>query len=127
MPVIYSTCSRDNTFPKWQKHPRLSAYEDCVVIKGGAGVQNKRTLETPYGAATIVSADDLKFLQGNDHFKRFVEDGYMVVDEKANSRPSEDEIENKVDEELTEKDKGAQDSEETYKELNKKPPVKEKK
>ncbi|XAO54127.1 hypothetical protein [Yersinia phage vB_YenM_P744] len=122
MPAIYSTCSADNFFPDWTKHPRVGSYDKGVLINGGAGVQDKRTLITPRGAVTLVTVDELKFLQSNAHFKTFVENGFMFVDEKATRLPNESDIEDTVEEELTEKDNGAQDTEKTYKALNKKAP-----
>lgn len=124
MPVIYSTCAADNCFPKYDNHPRIASYKESVTIKGGAGVQNKLTLLTPMGAATVVSDAELKWLKSNQAFMRFVEEGYMVIDEKA-SRAHDSDIEKVVKDEMTERDNSAQDTDRTYAKLGKKAPKKE--
>lgn len=126
MPVVYSTCSGDNQFNVYDKHERVAGVLKSVIIKGGAGVQNKRTLITPKGAATVISDEELAILNQDPHFKAFVENGFMTVDEKAKNAPADHKVESVVDEELTEKDAGAQDTKATYKALNKKGPVEDK-
>lgn len=126
MPVIYSTCSSDNQFNVYDKHERVAGVLKSIVIKGGAGVQNKRTLLTPMGAATIVTDEEMAILNEDPHFKAFVENGFMTVDEKAKNPPGDHKVEQVVKDELTEKDAGAQDTKATYKALNKKPPKDEK-
>lgn len=126
MPVIYSTCSSDNQFNVYDKHERVAGVLKSIIIKGGAGVQNKRTLLTPMGAATIVTDEEMAILNEDPHFKAFVENGFMTVDEKAKNPPGDHKVEQVVKDELTEKDAGAQDTKATYKALNKKPPKDEK-
>lgn len=123
MPVVYSTCSNDNQFCTFKNSGRISAVQDSVIIKGGAGVQHPKTLETPKGAATVVTDEQLEMLNADPHFQKFIEEGYMSVDEKANYEPSPRQIEKEVDKNLTELDASAQDTSKTYKNMNKKAPV----
>lgn len=53
-----------------------------VIIKGGAGVADKR-YETAPGVMTEVSDEDLEFLKANVVFKRHVERGFIQVHDKA--------------------------------------------
>lgn len=123
MPAIYSTLANDTTYQLFdKKDPRNPVLKGAVTIKGGAGVQHKKTLETPRGFATVVSVDDLKLLKENHVFKIHLDNGYIAIDEKENSKPSEDEIDEKVDDEMTEKDNSAQDTKEDYIKKGKKPP-----
>ena len=108
MPVIYSTLSSGvdvNIFDPKAKAPNPA--KQTITINGGAGVQNKRNFETPRGVATVVSADQLKALQSHPWFKTQVDAGYLAIDEKETSKPSEEEIEEKVDDEMAERDAGA--------------------
>lgn len=126
MPVIYSTLSSDTKYQLYDnKNIRQAIVKASVVVKGGAGVQ-KKNLETPMGVATVVSADELKLLQQNHVFKKHLENGFVHIDEKATKRPTDEEIEEVVEEELTEKDAGAQDTAKDYEKKGKKPPKVEK-
>lgn len=126
MPVIFSTLSSSNTYQLFDtKNPRQPVLKESVTIEGGTGVQRKN-LETPFGVATVITADQLKMLQQNHVFKIHVAEGYIHVDEKENKKPSQEEVEETVEEEMTEKDKGAQDTAEDYKASGKKPPKEEK-
>lgn len=123
MPVIYSTLSADvsvNFFPKDTRGP--AAAVRSVTIKGGAGVQNKRNFETPRGVATVIDAETLKQLQTHSWFKTQVKEGFLFIDDKEDSRPSEEDIDEVVEEEMTERDKGAQDTKEDYAKRGNKPP-----
>lgn len=53
-----------------------------VLINGGAGVADKRTLLTPRGAVTEVSEDQLKYLMQNSEFKAHVDRGFITMDDK---------------------------------------------
>ena len=62
MPYIISRASQSTEYTSWTKgrngeNKRLKS----VLIKGGANVVDKKTLETPAGVITEVSAEDLKF------------------------------------------------------------------
>lgn len=50
-----------------------------ITIKGGADVINKRTLETPSGAVTELSAEDFDRLKLHPLFKQHLEDGFVAV------------------------------------------------
>lgn len=115
MPVIYSTASSPTVFNFFKKDARgPQESQASIEIKGGAGVQHKKNFETPYGVATVVTAEELKQLQTHHVFKRMTDEGFLHVDEKLNKKPSEEDIQEVVDEELTERDKGAQDTAEDY-------------
>lgn len=122
MPVIYSSLASGVDFQTYDKHPRVGTVQRTITVEGGAGVQNKRTMITPRGAATVVSAEELKILLADPHFKKFVENGFMHVDEKATRKPGEEEIEEVVDEELDENDMSAQHTAKDYEKMGKKAP-----
>ena len=121
MPVVYSSCTADNFFPVWKGHARKDTYEKGVLIKGGANAQDKRTMITPRGAATVVTAEELELLRADPAFKGFVDRGFMSVDEKG--KITHDADEKGAD---LEKDKSAQDTPEDYAKMGKKAPKEEK-
>ncbi|HAW1738190.1 TPA: hypothetical protein JLN31_000893 [Escherichia coli] len=121
MPVVYSSCTADNFFPVWKGHARKDTYEKGVLIKGGANAQNKRTMITPRGAATVVTAEELELLRADPAFQGFVDRGFMSVDEKGKSTHDADEKGADL-----EKDKSAQDTPEDYAKMGKKAPKEEK-
>jgi hypothetical protein len=117
MPVIYSSCTSDNFFPVWKSHPRKSTYDKGVLIKGGANSQHKRTMLTPRGVATQVTSEELEQLKADPAFMGFVERGFMSIDEKGKNTHDADEKGADMP-----KDKSAQDTAKTYKDMGKKPP-----
>lgn len=79
---ITSTCSADMTFPMYvQNGPKsMSATSRRdVVIRGRANVTDKYSLQTPTGAVTEVTNEELEFLQNNIGFKKMVERGFLKV------------------------------------------------
>lgn len=121
MPVIYSSCTADNFFPVWKGHARKDTYDKGVLINGGANVQDKKTMITPRGAATVVTTEELEALKADPAFMGFVDRGFMSIDEKGKHTYDADEKGAELD-----KDKSAQDTAEDYKEMGKKPPKEEK-
>lgn len=121
MPYIYSSLTNDNTFCVYDDHPRINTPKAHVTIKGKANVQDKNTFQTPRGVATQVSDDELALLKTVGEFNRMVKEGYLVIDEKAAHGYDADEKGADM-----EKDKSAQDNEQTYKDMNKKAPKEEK-
>ena len=117
MPVVYSSCTSDNYFPVWKGHARKDTYEKGVLINGGANRQHKKTMETPRGIATLVTTEELELLKKDPAFQGFVKRGFMSFDEKAKNTY---EAEDKGAE--MEKDKSAQDTAQTYKDMKRKPP-----
>lgn len=86
---VYSTLTSDHVFvvrgtPPAQGQP--APILKRVLINGGTGVANKRTLITPYGVHTEVSDDDLAVLEQDPSFQRFKQRGFIRV-EKRESRP----------------------------------------
>ena len=121
MPVVYSSGTADNFFPVWKNHPRKATYDKGVLIKGGANSQDKKTMITPRGAATVVSAEELELLKADPAFQGFVERGFMSVDEKGKHTYDADEKGADMP-----KDKSAQDTDADYKAMGKKAPIEEK-
>lgn len=121
MPVIYSSCTADNFFPVWKGHARKDSYDKGVLIKGGANAQDKRTMLTPRGAATVVSTEELEALKADSAFMGFVDRGFMSIDEKGKHTYDADEKGAELD-----KDKSAQDTAEDYATMGKKAPKEEK-
>lgn len=121
MPVVYSSCTADNFFPVWKNHPRKSTYDKGVLIKGGANSQDKKTMITPRGVATVLKAEELELLKADPVFQGFVERGFMSIDEKAKHGYDADEKGAELD-----KDKSAQDTAEDYAKMGKKAPKEEK-
>jgi len=117
MPAVYSSCTSDNFFPVWKGHARKDSYDKGVLIKGGANAQAKRTMLTPRGVATLVTTEELELLKADPAFQGFVKRGFMSVDEKAKNTHDADERGAEM-----EKDKSAQDTAKTYKDMRKKPP-----
>lgn len=117
MPVVYSSCTSDNFFPLWKNHPRKATYDKGVLIKGGANSQDKKTMITPRGAATVVTAEELEMLKADQAFQGFVDRGFMSIDEKGKHTYDADEKGTDMP-----KDKSAQDTAKTYKDMGKKPP-----
>lgn len=121
MPYIYSSLSNDNVFHTYDKHPRVATPKASIVIKGKANVQDKTTFQTPRGAATQVSADELELLKSIPQFARKLKAGFFVIDEKAtHAYGAEEEGKNMP------KDKSAQDTKKTYEDKGKKAPKEEK-
>lgn len=90
MPVVYSTATSDiNYCDYW---PGLateasSRLKRKVLIKGGANLAPVAgRLVTPLGMATIVSDDELAFLEVNSAFQRHIERGFMRVEKGNKSR-----------------------------------------
>lgn len=52
-----------------------------ILIKGGAGVADRRTLITPLGVVTEIDAEDLESLMQNDVFKLHMNNGFIVVED----------------------------------------------
>lgn len=79
---VYSTLAASVAYTLWNKTSAndLPHADRSITIVGGAGVADKR-LETPYGVATKVSADDLALLMDNHQFNHHVNAGHIKVSE----------------------------------------------
>ena len=96
MPVIYSKLSCDQKYSQYnpagkgRDAPVPQAKEvgkglKFVLVKGGSGIADRKTMITPNGVATVVTGEQLEYLKGCNAFTRHVERGYLKVDEKASS------------------------------------------
>lgn len=80
MPRVYSTITNSTAYVQYDKGVNDMPREvKRVVIQGGAGVAQKRTLYTPLGVATEVSKEELDFLEGDANFQRHVKAGFLKV------------------------------------------------
>jgi hypothetical protein len=79
---IFSTLPASQAYTSHKPSGDIMIPERSVVIKGGAGVADKR-YETAPGVMTEVSAEEYEFLQQNPVFKRHVERKFIFVSDKA--------------------------------------------
>lgn len=85
MPYIYSTLTCGNSFAIYavKNDPKaLSRIVKRIEIHGGHGMKNPKALDTPMGVVTQVSDEDLALLQTLTSFRKQVDAGYLVVDNK---------------------------------------------
>ena len=83
MPFIVSKLSSGVDYAFYAKGPNGKPVPQGVIsINGGAGVANKKTLVTPLGVVTPVTADELKKLRTNPAFKEHEAGGHLKVLEK---------------------------------------------
>jgi len=78
---VYSTLTAPNLYVEYAKNPdkSLNRITRKVLIQGGANVANRKTLVTPNGVVTKVSAEDYAWLQDNKMFKFHEKAGYLRV------------------------------------------------
>lgn len=87
MAYIVSYESASVEFPKWIRTKSGVDAQGSVVIKGGAWVINKKTLETPKGIITEVSKEDLDFLKTQSLFNEKVKNGsYEIVESEKKAQ-----------------------------------------
>lgn len=101
---IYSTLSNDQRYTLWQEKAADGAPNialGSVLVHGRANVINEKTLDTPKGVMTRVTADQLSLLHHSGSFLRHKKAGYLTI-EKAKVEPD------KVAKDMTPKDKSAQ-------------------
>lgn len=110
---IFSTLAADVSYTGYSetKGDALPKVQMSVVVKGGAGVANRRTIETPRGVVTIVTDEEAKFLAGNPVFVKHMKNGFVQIsesnadgDEAAADMTGRDASAPLVDEDLTEQD-----------------------
>lgn len=126
MPVIYSTASNDNQFPiyenlvdKKQTRGNTSAatIRKMIMIRGKANVKNQKTFITPKGVATTVTKEALEALKKDAGFMNMVENGFMVIDEKADKKPDQKTADKMAKNNMEPKDKSAQMTKKDFAEL----------
>lgn len=112
---IVSHESASVEFPKWVRTKTGVDAQGSIVINGGAGVINKKTLETPKGVITEITAEDLKFLKTQTLFNEKVEAGsYEIVESEKKAKESS---------KRGKKDKGAQLTAKDFEESGQTPPM----
>lgn len=89
--------SSDNIFPIYEKTADGVKIVKNILIKGGAGVADKRTLLTLPSIATEISDSDFQALKEMPAFKMQVDSGFITYSQSKVS-------ENKAVKDMTEKD-----------------------
>lgn len=124
MAYIVSKASQDIEYCDWQKSRNgLNVKKFSIIIKGGANVLDRKTMETSKGTVTEVNAKELKFLEGNSAFLRHQERGWMKICK------TKSEAEKKADEVMKDengdavKDGTAQLTAEDFEKKGQKPPI----
>lgn len=124
MAYIVSKASQDIEYCDWVKGRNgLFTKKLSVIIKGGANVMNKKTMETPNGVVTEVTAEQLKFLEGNSAFKRHMERGFMAICKTENDAKKKADKADKDENGDKKKDGSAQLTKEDFEKRGQKPPV----
>lgn len=117
MAYIVSYESASVEFPKWIRTKNGLDVKGSVVIKGGANVIDKKTMQTPKGIMTEVSKEDLEFLKTQSLFNEKVEQGsYEIVE-------SEKKAEEKIKKNKRQKDGGAQLVAQDFIDADQQPPL----
>lgn len=82
---IFSTLAADVSYTGYSdaKGDALPKVQMSVVVKGGAGVANRRTIETPRGVVTSVTEEEAKFLSSHPVFAKHLKNGYVSISEKS--------------------------------------------
>ena len=115
MVYIVSHESASVEFPRWVRTKTGVDAQGSVIINGGAGVINKKTLETPKGVITEVSDEELKFLETQVLFQEKVKSGsYEIVESEKKAKESS---------KKGKKDKGAQLTAKDFQDAGQTPPM----
>ena len=92
MPYILSKLSNSQCYTQYVKGVNdINNVCEKVVIKGGADVINKKTLETPNGVVTEITKEQLEILKQNKDFNRHVENGFISIIENKISEDKKEE------------------------------------
>ncbi len=116
MAYIISHEAQSVEFPRWVKTQNGVTANSSVIIKGGADVINKTTMETPKGIITEVKKEELDFLKTQWLFNEKVKNGSYEIAE------SETKAKNLSKQRKGEKDKGAQLTAKDFEEAGLTPP-----
>lgn len=124
MKVIVSKLSNDQKYTVYKALPSGGfAIAGKVLIKGGANVANKVTLQAPAGGVYNQVADkDYELLQQCPQFKKHVEAGFIFVS-KAEEEIAATKEAKQEEKQLQEKDESAQLTPATFKKRGKKSPT----
>lgn len=80
---VYSSLSNDQAYTVYDRAANGAALAQHVIhINGKANVADRRTLITPRGAVTVVTAEQAALLGKCDMFKRHVERGFITVSDR---------------------------------------------
>lgn len=121
---IVSKASQDIEYVGWEKAKNgLNKKAKVIVIKGGANVLNKKTMETVSGVITEVSAEDVKFLETLSTFRRHRDAGWMTVVKSKGEADKKAAQKEKDDEGRAKKDGSAQLTPEDFEKNGQKPPI----
>lgn len=124
MAYIVSKASQDVEYADWVKGRNgRNTMRKSVIIKGGANVLNRKTMETPHGMTNEVSAEDLKFLQAHTAFKKHVENGWMIVCKTKAEADKKATTAEKNEDGTVKKDGSAQLTKEDFEKRGQKAPV----
>lgn len=116
MAYIISRESASVDYPRYVRTKAGVEVQGIVTINGGAGVINKKTMETPKGVITEVTKEELAFLKTQYLFNLKLENGsYEIVEgeKEATKKAAKG----------GKKDKGAQLTAKDFKEAGLTPPV----
>lgn len=115
---VVSRTSQDIEYTDWvYSKTGLCEKKFSVLVKGGANVIDRKTLQTANGIITPVSDEEAEFLANNDTFLRHQERGFVELVSSRNKAES-------MAEEKTEaKDGGAQLTEQDFIDRGQTPPV----
>ena len=112
---IVSHESASVEFPKWVRTKTGVDAQGSIIINGGAGVINKKTMETPKGVITEITKEDLDFLKTQTLFNEKVKAGsYEIVESEKKAKESS---------KRGKKDKGAQLTAKDFEESGQTPPM----
>lgn len=79
---VYSTLAAAVTYRGFQKtEGDVPVPSEGVTINGGSGVMARKSLETPQGVATRVTAEQLEILNSDPVFQMHKKNGYIKVSE----------------------------------------------
>lgn len=99
---IYSTMSADNDVVLYKKNgDGKQVPAGKITIAGKANVANNKTLITPRGALTTLEDKEFDLIKDNNHFKKWIEKGFIMVETRQADA-------DKVAQNMTKKDKSAQ-------------------
>jgi hypothetical protein len=77
---VYSTITNPTEYCEWlDGGNEIKRKGRSVIIKGGAGLPRKRTLETPFGISTEVSDEEIDFLEKLPAFQLHMKRGFLTV------------------------------------------------
>jgi len=76
---VFSTLANDQLYTNYQRNASGVPVPTAeILIKGGAGVANKRLI-TPLGVATEIAEDSLPELEKNAVFRQHRDAGFLIV------------------------------------------------